>query len=65
MMFHRAGRVKDRQWRFGFRLERVVSAAVVQIVTKTGNQKPENLQIGHELFHLAGLQHRKHRLRDI
>ncbi|EZA62799.1 hypothetical protein X777_07616 [Ooceraea biroi] len=38
---------------------------MVQVVAETGYQKTEDLQIGHEPFHLASFQHREHRLRHV
>ena len=38
---------------------------MVQVVTETGNQEAEHLQVVREPVHLAGLQHREHRLANI
>lgn len=43
MVFHRAGRVEYGQRRFGLRLERVVRAPVVEIVTQARHQQPQDL----------------------
>ena len=43
----------------------VIGAPVVQVMTETGNQQTEHLQVVSEPVHLAGLQHREHGLADI
>ena len=46
-------------------LVRVVGAPVVQVVTETGNQQTEHLQVVSEPVHLAGLEHGEHGLADV
>lgn len=65
MMFHCTRRVKYRQGRLGFRLESVVCASMIKIVTQTSNQEAQDLEVRHKLFHLASFQHRKHCLRNV
>lgn len=65
MVLHRAGRVQNRQRTVGLRLERIVCAAMVQIVTQARHQQAQNLQIRDEPLHFARLHHGKHRLRDV
>lgn len=62
MVLHGAGGVQDGQRAVGFRLECIVGAPVVQIVTQTRHQQAQNLQIRHEALHLARLHHGEHRL---
>jgi hypothetical protein len=62
VMLHRTRRVQYRQRALRFRLERIVRAPMVQIVTQAGHQQAEYLQIGHEPFHFASFEHCKHRL---
>ena len=65
VVLHRARRVEDGEGRFGFCLEGVVRAAVVEVVAETGDQEAHYLDVRHELLHLAGFQHREHRLADV
>jgi len=44
MVFHRAGRVQDGQRRLGLRLERVVRAPVIEIVTQARHQQSQDLR---------------------
>ena len=46
-------------------LVRVVSSPVVQVMTQTRHQQTEHLQVVSEPVHLAGLEHREHRLAHI
>lgn len=65
MVLHRAGRVQNRQRTIGFRLERIVRAAMIQVVAQARDQQSEDLQIGDESLHFARLHHREHRLGDV
>lgn len=65
MVLHRAGRVQNRQRTVRLRLERIVRAAMVQIVAQARHQQTEYLQISDEPLHFARLHHGEHRLGDV
>lgn len=62
VMFHRAGGVQNREWRFRLRLKRIVRPSVVQVVAKTRHQQPQNLEVAHEPLHFPRFEHREHGL---
>lgn len=62
VMLHSAGGIQYRQWRLSFGLESVIRSPVIQIVTKTGDQETQYLEIRHEPFHFSSFEHCKHGL---
>lgn len=65
VVLHGGGGVQDGQGALRLGLEGVVGAPVVQVVAQTGDQQPQDLQVGHEALHLARLEHREHSLCDV
>lgn len=56
MMFQRRRRVQLRQRGIDFRLKGVVRSSMIEIVTETGNQQANCLEITHMNTHTTGLE---------
>lgn len=62
VVLHGTRAVKNSQGRFSLSLEGIIRAPMVQVVTETGHEQPQDLQVVHKPFHLARLEHGEHRL---
>lgn len=65
VMLHCAGRVQNGQRTGGFRLKRIVGAAMIEIVAETCHKQAKYFQVSHKSLHFAGFHHGEHRLGDI